>query len=75
MVVWLDPDDPLQSSRDHYNSTPSFISSLGGFVNPAFSMRSGDDNGHDTQLQARSPSEGREEGLGEASASPSPSAA
>ncbi|RPD73241.1 hypothetical protein L226DRAFT_572324 [Lentinus tigrinus ALCF2SS1-7] len=33
-VVPVDPDDPLHSSRDPYSDTPSFISSLGGFINP-----------------------------------------
>ncbi|RPD73242.1 hypothetical protein L226DRAFT_536366 [Lentinus tigrinus ALCF2SS1-7] len=33
-VVRVDPDDPLHSSRDPYSDTPSFISSLGGFINP-----------------------------------------
>ncbi|KAI0697814.1 hypothetical protein C8T65DRAFT_697996 [Cerioporus squamosus] len=35
-VVRLDPDDPLYSSRSPYydSDTPSFISSLGGFINP-----------------------------------------
>ncbi|KAI0697855.1 hypothetical protein C8T65DRAFT_698026 [Cerioporus squamosus] len=32
-VVRVDPDDPLHSSRDPYD-TPSFISSLGAFMNP-----------------------------------------
>ncbi|KAI0695345.1 hypothetical protein C8T65DRAFT_833181 [Cerioporus squamosus] len=33
MVVRLDSDDPLHSSRNPYD-TPSFVSSLGGFVRP-----------------------------------------
>ncbi|TFK83881.1 hypothetical protein K466DRAFT_602495 [Polyporus arcularius HHB13444] len=45
-VVRLDPDDPLHSSRNPWDSgTPSFISSLGGFVNPARLARSDDDDG------------------------------
>ncbi|KAI0714149.1 hypothetical protein C8T65DRAFT_694900 [Cerioporus squamosus] len=40
MVVRLDTDDPLHSSRVPYDGTPTFISSLGGFVNPALSTRS-----------------------------------
>ncbi|TFK83871.1 hypothetical protein K466DRAFT_602486 [Polyporus arcularius HHB13444] len=41
MVVRLDPDDPLYSSRSPYESdTPSFISSLGGFINPDVPMPS-----------------------------------
>ncbi|RPD78585.1 hypothetical protein L226DRAFT_297615 [Lentinus tigrinus ALCF2SS1-7] len=33
-VVRLDPDDPLHFSKDPYDSIPSFISSLGAFINP-----------------------------------------
>ncbi|TFK84708.1 hypothetical protein K466DRAFT_601773 [Polyporus arcularius HHB13444] len=44
MVVRLDPHDRLHFSRDAWDSTPSFISSLGGFVNPARSARSDDDD-------------------------------
>ncbi|RPD56902.1 hypothetical protein L226DRAFT_615314 [Lentinus tigrinus ALCF2SS1-7] len=33
-VMKLDPDDPLHSSKDPYDDTPSFISSLGAFVSP-----------------------------------------
>ncbi len=76
MGLRVDPDDPLHSSRDPY-STPSFVSSLGGFVNPARSALSDDDD--DIELQARSPSEVSEEVEGgaqtevpqEAAASPS----
>ncbi len=59
MVVRLHPDDPLYSSRDLYNSTPSFISSLGGFVNPDLWPRSDEDD--NIELQARSPAEIPEE--------------
>ncbi|TFK92635.1 hypothetical protein K466DRAFT_581767 [Polyporus arcularius HHB13444] len=55
MVVRLHPDDPLYSSRDLYNSTPSFISSLGGFVNPDLWARSDEDD--NIELQVRSPAE------------------
>ncbi|KAI0700844.1 hypothetical protein C8T65DRAFT_789842 [Cerioporus squamosus] len=34
-VVRLNPDDPLHSSRDPYDETSSFISSLGAFINPS----------------------------------------
>lgn len=34
MVVRLDRDDPLHFSRNPYDDTPSFISSLGAFINP-----------------------------------------
>ncbi len=41
MVVRLDPDDPLYSSRSPYESdTPGFISSLAGFINPDVPMPS-----------------------------------
>ncbi|KAI0694556.1 hypothetical protein C8T65DRAFT_584944, partial [Cerioporus squamosus] len=44
VVVRLDPDDPLHSSRNPYDTgTPSFISSLGGFINPDLLARSEDD--------------------------------
>ncbi|RDX49148.1 hypothetical protein OH76DRAFT_1483364 [Lentinus brumalis] len=59
-VVRLDPDDPLHSSRNPWDSgTPSFISSLGGFVNPARPARSDDDDGF--ELEVRSSSNGEEE--------------
>ncbi len=54
MDIRVDPDEPLYSSRDPY-SRPSFISSLGGFVNPAGLARSDDDN--IIELQGRSLSE------------------
>ncbi|TFK79452.1 hypothetical protein K466DRAFT_505528, partial [Polyporus arcularius HHB13444] len=61
-VVKLDADDPLHSSRNPWDSTPSFISSLGGFINPSRSAQSDNDDG--IELQDRSPSEalGEEEG-------------
>ena len=42
-VVRLDPDDSLHTSRDPYNGTPSFISSLGAFINPDLLTPSDDD--------------------------------
>ncbi len=60
LIVKLDPGDPLHSSRNPWDSgTPSFISSLGGFVNPARSARSDDDDGF--ELEVRSSSNGAEE--------------
>ncbi len=50
MVVRLDPDDPLHSSRNPYDSTPSFVSSLGAFINPVLSTRS---DGDSLELQVR----------------------
>ncbi len=41
-VVRLDPDDPLHSSRNPYDSTPRFISSLGGFINMELPVPSDD---------------------------------
>ncbi len=55
MVVMLNPQDSLRSSRDPYNYTNSFISSLGGFIDPEQSGRSGDDDGID--LPVCSPAE------------------
>ncbi|TFK85091.1 hypothetical protein K466DRAFT_601460 [Polyporus arcularius HHB13444] len=62
MVIKLDADDPLHSSRNPWDNTPSFILSLGGFINPSRSEQSNDDGG--IELQVRSPSEapGEEEG-------------
>ncbi|KAI0719766.1 hypothetical protein C8T65DRAFT_736332 [Cerioporus squamosus] len=66
MTVKLDRDDPLHSSRNPWDSTPSFISSLGGFINPDLSARS-DDDGFEMELQVRSPPEaGEEEGWAQA---------
>ncbi|RDX41565.1 hypothetical protein OH76DRAFT_1489388 [Lentinus brumalis] len=42
MVVRLDPDDPLHFSRNPYDDTPSFISSLGAFINPDVPPREDD---------------------------------
>ncbi|RDX54428.1 hypothetical protein OH76DRAFT_961081 [Lentinus brumalis] len=56
IVLRLDPDDPLHSSRNPWDSGPSFLSSLGGFVNPAVSARFEDDGGF--EVQVRSGSEG-----------------
>ncbi|RPD59021.1 hypothetical protein L226DRAFT_572371 [Lentinus tigrinus ALCF2SS1-7] len=59
-VIRVDPDDPLYSSRDPYDDTPSFISSLGAFINPDLSR------GDNLELSLRSHSDGQVE--------PSPSA-
>ncbi|KAI0719336.1 hypothetical protein C8T65DRAFT_736674 [Cerioporus squamosus] len=56
-VVRLDPDDPLHSSRDPYD-TPNFISSLGGIINPDLPASSDDT----FELNNGSRSERREEG-------------
>ncbi|RDX49130.1 hypothetical protein OH76DRAFT_1404030 [Lentinus brumalis] len=44
MVVRLDADDLWHSSRNPWESAPSFISSLGGFVNPELSVWSDDED-------------------------------
>ncbi|TFK94810.1 hypothetical protein K466DRAFT_475515 [Polyporus arcularius HHB13444] len=49
--VRLDPGDPLHSSRHIYDSTPSFISSLEGFINPELEVGFDDDS---FELQVRS---------------------
>ncbi|RPD59078.1 hypothetical protein L227DRAFT_654449 [Lentinus tigrinus ALCF2SS1-6] len=41
-VKGVDLDDPLHSSGDPYDSAPSFISSLGGFINPDAAPRDED---------------------------------
>ncbi|TFK82985.1 hypothetical protein K466DRAFT_666166 [Polyporus arcularius HHB13444] len=56
MVVRLDSDDPLHSSRGLYDSTPSFISSLGGFINPDRLVRSDGDT-LDSQSSSEPPEE------------------
>ncbi len=62
VVVRLDPGDPLHSSRHPYDSTPTFISSLAGFVNPALSEAQSEDHDDDgCELQIRSRSEHGEE--------------
>ncbi|KAI0695074.1 hypothetical protein C8T65DRAFT_758654 [Cerioporus squamosus] len=72
-VVRLDRDDPLHSSRNPWDSTPSFISSLGGFINPDLSTRSNDD-GFEMELQVPSPPEAgeEEEGWAQAEFQPAP---
>ncbi|RPD73249.1 hypothetical protein L226DRAFT_524087 [Lentinus tigrinus ALCF2SS1-7] len=42
-VIRIDPDDPLRFSRDPYDYTPSFISSLGAVVSPALPIPHDDD--------------------------------
>ncbi|TFK91445.1 hypothetical protein K466DRAFT_660057 [Polyporus arcularius HHB13444] len=59
-VVRVDEDDPLHSSRDPYDA-PSFISSLGAFINPEFA-----EGPHDALR-----SNGEEEGRSQAAASSS----
>ncbi|KAI0704509.1 hypothetical protein C8T65DRAFT_741064 [Cerioporus squamosus] len=49
-VVRVDRDDPLHSSRDPYD-TPSFISSLGTFINPGLPATSEDE--HDLHVLSR----------------------
>ncbi len=62
MVVRLDDDDPSRSSRDPYDSKPSFISSLGGFVNPALSAQSDSDVSFELHVRSRFSEAGEEEG-------------
>lgn len=59
IVLRLDPDDPLHSSRNAWDSGPSFLSSLGGFVDPALSARFEDGGGF--EVQVHSGSEGGDE--------------
>ncbi|RDX49163.1 hypothetical protein OH76DRAFT_1483372 [Lentinus brumalis] len=61
-VVKLDADDPLHSSRNPWDSTPSFISSLGGFINPSRSAQSNDDGSIELQVRSSSEAPGEEEG-------------
>ncbi|RDX40543.1 hypothetical protein OH76DRAFT_1450645 [Lentinus brumalis] len=57
VVVRLDPDDALHSSRDPYEDTPSFISSLGAFISAEVSAPSDDD----LELRLASRSDGEEQ--------------
>ncbi|RPD64488.1 hypothetical protein L227DRAFT_330347 [Lentinus tigrinus ALCF2SS1-6] len=43
-IVRVGPDDQLHSSRDRYDSMPSFISSLGVFIHPDVSALGDDDD-------------------------------
>ncbi len=61
LIVKLDPGDTLHSSRNPWDSAPSFISSLGGFVNPALSAQSEDDDGIDLQVRSHSKISGEED--------------
>ncbi|TFK86459.1 hypothetical protein K466DRAFT_150486 [Polyporus arcularius HHB13444] len=63
MVVRVDPEDPLHSSRNPYDSTPSFIVSLGGLVHSDQPARS-DDEGVKLQVHSRARSEVAEEEQG-----------
>ncbi|RPD53358.1 hypothetical protein L227DRAFT_658258 [Lentinus tigrinus ALCF2SS1-6] len=58
-VVRVDFDDPLHSSRDPYDDVPSFISSLGAFINP--DLASANDDAH-LDMHTSSHSDGEEEG-------------
>ncbi|TFK90945.1 hypothetical protein K466DRAFT_356101 [Polyporus arcularius HHB13444] len=42
VVVRVDPDDPLHTSRDPWDDTPSIIFSLGAFIEPDRPARSAD---------------------------------
>ncbi|KAI0684482.1 hypothetical protein C8T65DRAFT_702085 [Cerioporus squamosus] len=59
-VVRIDSDDPLHSSRDS-NDTPSFILSLGGFIDPDLPAGSDADDDDGLASQGGSGSEVREE--------------
>lgn len=62
VVVRLDPDDPLHSSRNPWDDAPSFISSIGGFINPDLPERSDDElELHDTSCSGWE-EEGRAQG-------------
>ncbi len=50
MVVRLDPDDPLHSSRNPYDK-PSFISSLGGSISSGLPVLSEDDDSDDNDSE------------------------
>ncbi|TFK78606.1 hypothetical protein K466DRAFT_606832 [Polyporus arcularius HHB13444] len=55
MVIKLDTNDPLHFSGNAWDSTLSFISPIGGLINPELAARSDDDDG--VELQDRMPSE------------------
>ncbi|TFK85769.1 hypothetical protein K466DRAFT_600890 [Polyporus arcularius HHB13444] len=60
-VVRLDPDDPPLHSP-LYDDTPSFISSLGGFINPDLSGRSDDSDDCELHVASSHSEAGKEEG-------------
>ncbi|TFK84723.1 hypothetical protein K466DRAFT_601779 [Polyporus arcularius HHB13444] len=66
-VVKLDADDPLHLSRNAWESTPNFISSLGGFINSELAAEPGGGSGG-VEPQDCSPSETTEEAVGGAEA-------
>ncbi|KAI0710423.1 hypothetical protein C8T65DRAFT_190846 [Cerioporus squamosus] len=59
LVIRLDPNDPLYSSRDQHEGTPSFILSLGGSINLDPLVQSNDDS---LELEDCSHSEAPKEG-------------
>lgn len=61
MVVRLDPDDPPLHSP-LYDDAPSFISSLGGFINPDLSGRSDGSDGSELHVAGSHSEVGKEEG-------------
>ncbi|KAI0697857.1 hypothetical protein C8T65DRAFT_698027 [Cerioporus squamosus] len=67
-VVRVDPDDPLHTSRDAWDDTHSFLSSLGAFINPDLPERSDGFGSHDV-----SRSDGVEEDKAQASQAAAPS--
>ncbi len=50
IAVRVDLDDPSQSCRNPWDSTPSFISSLGGFINSDHPALSEDDDAFESQV-------------------------
>ncbi|RDX40476.1 hypothetical protein OH76DRAFT_1423670 [Lentinus brumalis] len=52
IAVRVDLGDPSQSFRTPWDSTPSFISSLGGFIDPDHPALSDDDDGFQSQVGA-----------------------
>ncbi|KAI0695058.1 hypothetical protein C8T65DRAFT_744167 [Cerioporus squamosus] len=67
VVVRLDADDPLHSSRNPYDDMPSFISSLGGFINPDLPAASEDES--DSHVGSCSDEEGGAQARSQSAAS------
>ncbi|TFK87792.1 hypothetical protein K466DRAFT_586068 [Polyporus arcularius HHB13444] len=58
VAVRVDLDDSSQALRDPWDSTPSFISSLGGFINSDHPALSEDDDAFESQVGALSEARG-----------------
>ncbi len=71
MVVGLDVDNPLYfSTRNPWDDTPSFISSLGAFINPDLPPLSEDDSESESHVLSHWEEEGGAQASDSAASSP-----